>query len=415
MKFMRILSKCLFFIFLVCAIGVFSVIFYLTETLSEEYKIKKGDTLKFNTSVPITAVYKGARLSEGNTLNKIGEEFEVNLKAFGVIPFSTVNVEVVDELQVAVLGTPFGMKLYTDGVLVIKMSEVLCESGTQNPAEDSGIKVGDYIVSVDGRNIHTNEELSAVVEQSGGSELKFKIKRNGKTKTLNLKPVLSKETGTYKIGLWVRDSSAGIGTLTFYSPASDIICGLGHGVCDEDTGKLLEINSGELVTAEIISVEKGSTGAPGQLKGRFNSDSLGEIDCNTEKGVYSVLKGEINLSNLTEIALKQEIKDGEAQILCTLDGTTPKLYKCQIKKRTSNYFSATQNLSITVTDKDLIEKTGGIVQGMSGSPILQNGKLVGAVTHVLLDDPKCGYGIFAENMLETARSVAEEQKMKKAS
>ncbi|MGN0493560.1 MAG: SpoIVB peptidase [Acutalibacteraceae bacterium] len=414
MKFMRVLSKSVFYIFLIFDIFVFSVIAYLDATVSENYKIKKGDILSFETSIPITAVYEGTRLSQSGKTDNIGEQFDVDLKAFGIIPFSTVNVEVVDELHVAVLGTPFGMKLYTEGVLVIDLTSVETETGILKPAEAAGIKKGDYIVSVDGKKVSTNEELSAAVEASAGNVMKFEIKRNGKTRIICFCAAVSKETGNYKIGLWVRDSSAGIGTLTFYSPASGVVCGLGHGVCDEDTGELLKLNSGELVTAEIIGIEKGNSGSPGQLKGKFTYSTLGAIDCNVENGVYSLLQGSINLSNLTEIALKQEIKDGDAQILCTVNGNTPKLYSCRVKKRTSSYLSPTQNLIITVTDEELLNQTGGIVQGMSGSPVLQNGKLIGAVTHVLIDDPTSGYGIFAENMLQSAQGVAENQ-LKKVS
>lgn len=415
LKLLRILSKVFFFIFLILDIAVFSAVFYLNGTVGEEYKIRRGDILSFDTKLPITAEYKGSRLSESTVTQNIGEEFTVGLKAFGIIPFSTVSVEVVDEMHVAVLGTPFGMKLYTEGVLVIDITDVESENGKTSPGEAAGIKKGDYIISAEGKNIHTNEELSAAVEASCGNRIKLLIKRNGKKKTVYITPVTSKETGSLKIGLWVRDSSAGIGTMTFYSPYTGVVCGLGHGVCDEDTGELLSLETGELVTAEIISLEKGASGAPGQLKGKFTGNSIGAIDKNCENGVYSILKGKINPSNLTEIALKQEIKDGAAQILCTLEGNTPKLYECKIKKRSSAYLSSSQNLTVTVTDKELLEKTGGIVQGMSGSPIIQNGKLVGAVTHVLIDDPTSGYGIFAENMLKEAQTAAEANKLKNAS
>ena len=414
LKFARNLTKWVFFIILTLDIAVFSMIAYLNVTVSNNYKIKKGDPLTFDAFVPITAVYEGSKLSGSEKTDSISDEFKVELKAFGMIPFSTVSVEVVDELNVAVLGTPFGMKLYTEGVLVIDMTEVKTENGNVNPAKDAGIEIGDYIVSVDGRKISTNEELGAAVEASAGNEMKLEIKRNGKTKIIRFCAVLSKETNSYKVGLWVRDSSAGIGTLTFYSPATGVVCGLGHGVCDEDTEELLKLDSGELVTAEIISVEKGSSGSPGQLKGKFTYSSIGVIDLNSECGVFSLLKGRLNLSNLTEIALKQEVKDGDAQLLCTVNGETPKLFSCSIKKKNSAYLSPTKNLIVTVTDKELLNLTGGIVQGMSGSPILQNGKLVGAVTHVLIDDPTSGYGIFAENMLKTAQSV-EEQRLKEAS
>lgn len=415
LKILRIFFKCVFILALLLDTAVFGAVIYLNGSISDNYKIKKGDGLTFNTAVPITAEYEGLKLSQTGKTEQIGEEFDVKLKAFGIIPFSTVNVEVVDELHVSVLGTPFGMKLYTDGVLVIDITTVETVSGSISPGEDAGVKKGDYILSADGKQVLTNEELSAAVAASGGNRIKLVIKRGGTPKTVYVTPALSKETNSYRIGLWVRDSSAGIGTLTFYSPATGIVCGLGHGVCDEDTGDLLELKNGEIVSAEIVSVEKGSSGSPGQLKGKFTYGTIGKIDCNSEKGVYSVLKGKLGFSRLTETALKQEVRDGDAQILCTVDGREPQLYSCRIKKRSSAYLSATQNMTVTVTDPELLNITGGIVQGMSGSPILQNGKLIGAVTHVLIDDPTTGYAIFAENMLKEAESTAGSAKVRKAS
>ena len=415
LKILRIFFKCVFILALLLDTAVFGAVIYLNGSISDNYKIKKGDGLTFNTAVPITAEYEGLKLSQTGKTEQIGEEFDVKLKAFGIIPFSTVNVEVVDELHVSVLGTPFGMKLYTDGVLVIDITTVETVSGSISPGEDAGVKKGDYILSADGKQVLTNEELSAAVAASGGNRIKLVIKRGGTQKTVYVTPALSKETNSYRIGLWVRDSSAGIGTLTFYSPATGIVCGLGHGVCDEDTGDLLELKNGEIVSAEIVSVEKGSSGSPGQLKGRFTYGTIGKIDCNSEKGVYSVLKGKLGFSRLTETALKQEVRDGDAQIFCTVDGREPQLYSCRIKKRSSAYLSATQNMTVTVTDPELLKLTGGIVQGMSGSPILQNGKLIGAVTHVLIDDPTTGYAIFAENMLKEAESTAGNAKVRTAS
>ncbi len=414
MKLVRFFIKSFFYIALMLSIAIFAVAVYLNNSLSQEYKIKKGDVLSIDTFVPVTAVYNGSKLSQ-NSLNTIGEDYNVDLKLFGVIPFSTVNVEVVDELQVAVLGTPFGMKLYTEGVLVTNITEVKTVNGLVNPAVEAGIKTGDYIVSVNGTKIYTNEDLSKIVESSNGNKMKFSIVRNNKKIIVELCAALSSETNSYKIGIWIKDSSAGIGTLTFYSPATDIVCGLGHGICDEETGNILTINSGELVTAEIIGIEKGSVGSPGQLNGKFGLKSIGDIDLNCSAGVYSSLTGKLDISNIVELATKQEIENGKGQILCTVNGTTAKLYDCKISIRTSAFLSKTQNMIVTVTDPELLNLTGGIVQGMSGSPVIQNGKLVGAVTHVLVDDPTRGYAIFAENMLKTAQSVAEEQQMKDAS
>lgn len=387
---------------------VFTAMFLLQTTVAESYKINKGESLKINSIAPISLVYNGTKTSQ-NVLNQLtGENLEVELKLFGVIPFSTVDVQVTDKTFVQVLGNPFGMKIYTDGVLVIESSDVNTQNGYVNPALNSGIEVGDYIKTVNGCEITCNEELSQLVLDSAGNSMEFEIVRNGKTMYFNVSPVLDLETQLYRIGIWVRDSSAGIGTLTFYSPSSNIICGLGHGICDSDTSSLLNVNNGEMVEANIVSVEKGVTGSPGALKGKFTYNVLGKIALNSNYGVYGYADYNFNTLNLTEIALKQDVQDGEAQILCTVDGNVPKLYSCEIKK-TGKPDAATQNLSVTVTDSELINATGGIVQGMSGSPILQNGKLVGALTHVLVEDSRKGYGIYAENMLDTIDGIQTEQ------
>ena len=415
MKFARSLIKIFFFVLVIFCILIFSAVIYLNGSINNNFKIKKGESLNITSPLPVTAVYNGVKLSQVSASKQIGEEFSVDLKAFGLIPVSKVSVEVVDELHVAVLGMPFGMKIYTKGVLITEISEVATENGSENPAQKAGLKQGDYIVSVDGIKVYTNEDLVSIVENSGGKRLKFEIMREETKIYINITPVKSTDTNNYKIGIWVKDSSAGVGTLTFYSPSNNVLCGLGHGICDNDTGDLLKLNSGEIVTAEILSIEKGQVGSPGKLTGKLNYKTLGDINLNCEIGVYSLLKGNLKFEKLTEIALKQEVKDGKAEILCTIDNNPPQVYSCNIKVRNSNYHSKTQNMLITVTDKRLIEATGGIVQGMSGSPLLQSGKLIGAVTHVLVDDPTKGYAIFAENMLVTAQSVAECNKLKDAS
>lgn len=409
MKVARFLIKSIFILFLILSILIFSTVIYLDNSVSKEFKIKRGDNLKFNTKLPVTAIYEGTKLTGKSGFEKVGNTYSVELKAFGLFPISSVNVEVVDEMQVAVLGTPFGMKLYTEGVLVVDATDVETADGKVNPALNAGIKKGDYILSVNGNEIHSNEDLSAIVENSNGQQLHFVVMRSGKKIHINVNPVISNESGNYKIGIWIKDSSAGIGTLTFYSPATNMICGLGHGICDEDTNTILEVETGEIIDAEIISVEKGEAGSPGKLNGRLGYNTLGEINLNCERGVYSTLSGNIDMSRIYEIGLKNEIKDGKAKILCTIDQNGPKFYDCEIKIRNSAIHSKTQNLIVKVTDPDLLNKTGGIIQGLSGSPIIQNNKLVGAVTHVLVDDPTRGYAIFAENMLNTAQSACNGQ------
>lgn len=384
MKAMRVISKSLFYLGSVISVFIFSTVIYLNGSVGSEFKVKKGGCLKIASPLPVTAVYNGVEVTS-STLNTVGANYDVDLKIFGTVPLSTVSVEVVDEMQVAVSGRLFGMKLYTDGVLVTEVSRVVTDGGAVNPAQEAGIKKGDYIISVNGKEIHTNEELGEAVEKSDGEPMSFLIKRNGSRKNVSVKPMLSKESRSYKIGIWVRDSSAGIGTLTFYSPSTDIICGLGHGICDEDTESLLEINDGRLVNAELISVEKGEKGNPGKLCGKFGIKSIGNIELNCALGVYSKLSGSVDTSKLTEIAPAREIKSGKAQIYCTVQGDDPEYFDCTVEVRSSAITSETKNMLVTVTDKRLLDITGGIVQGMSGAPIIQNGRLIGAVTHVCVN------------------------------
>ena len=396
---------------------IFTSIYIISDDISENYKLNRGDELEINTFMPVTVVYDGAKASQGTAIRQVGESFEVNLKLFGIIPFSKTRVQIVDEMHVQVLGEPFGMKIYTDGVLVIDSVDIQTKSGKKNPAASAGIKVGDYIKSIDGKTVTCNEDVLELVTKSNGKSMRFEVVRDNKTFYCNVTPALDKESNIYRIGIWVRDSSAGVGTLTFYSPSNDVVCGLGHGVCDTDTNELLTIESGELVKAEIIDVEKGSSGSPGSLKGKLSYDTIADISLNCECGIYGVVKSNTTSQKLTEIAMKQDVKNGNAQIFCTVDGNTPKLYSCKIKK-IGKSDSPTQNLIVTVTDEELIKTTGGIVQGMSGSPILQDGKLVGALTHVLVSDSLTGYGIYAENMLEVAesmRDVAAPSRLKDAS
>ena len=398
-KAVKGIVKSVFIIFSIISISIFSAIIYVDRNIEESYKIGEGETLKITSLIPVEA---SATQYKDN---------KVNLNIFGIIPAGQTRVKVVKKDQVVLLGTPFGIKIYTDGVLVVDFGSVDGEEGEVNPAKEAGIKKGDFIVSLNGIHVYTNEDVASIIKNSNGSPIAAEIVSKNTRKTVYIKPVKSKKSGVYRAGIWVKDSSAGIGTLTFYSPTKNTISGLGHGICDNDTGTLLTINTGELVSAEIVSVKKGASGAPGELVGKFTNKSLATLDQNTEQGVYGTPKTQIDSNQLIEIASKQETKDGDAFIYTTITHGQPQYYSCKIKVRKSD---DTQNLVVTVTDQNLLEKTGGIVQGMSGSPIIQNGKLIGAVTHVLVDDPIKGYGIFAENMLETAQSVAE-QHLKDAS
>lgn len=391
---------------LVCFV-IFGSIIYADFVLPDNFNVYKGNALKISGIVPISAKADTQTASGKIIGNDSEQSYMVNINAFGIIPVKQAQVSVIDDSSVCLLGTPFGIKIYTDGVMLVGIDDVDTDSGNRSPANEAGLKVGDLILSINGQKVYSNEEVAEIIEKSNGGELKFIIERNGSNLTLTLKPLISYSSGKYRAGIWVRDSSAGVGTLTFYSPALKVMCGLGHGICDIDTGELLTVNSGELVGAEILGIQKGASGNPGELKGRFTDSTYGKLIKNNEAGVYADCEMEEKNGSLIKIALKQEAEVGKAKIYCTVDQNSgSQLYDCEIKKIAYNN-SVTKNMVIHITDSKLLEKTGGIVQGMSGSPIIQNGKMIGAVTHVLVDDPTTGFAIFAENMLNEAKTVSK--------
>lgn len=414
MKKVKILIRTLALALSLFSVSVFGGIIYADNTLSKNYYLVEGTQFKVNCQVPITVDFESADRVQKNLTESSGKDYKANFKLLGVFPVRAANVNIIDEMAVKVLGTPFGVKAYTDGVLVVGIGTVDSENGEVNPAEKAGIKMGDTIISVDGKKVYSNDDVYNIVSNSDGQALSVVIKREKNLKTVKIQPVFSKSAGIYRIGVWVRDSTAGIGTLTFYSPAADTVCGLGHGICDADTEKLMEVSKGEIVKAEIISVVKGAVGAPGELKGRLKNNQIARLNLNAETGVYGECVCDYDKTGLVTLALKQDIENGPAYIYTTVEGETPQKYACEIEIRKGHTETSTHNMVVTITDERLINKTGGIVQGMSGSPILQNGKLIGAVTHVFINDSKKGYAIFAENMLETAQSVAEEN-LKEAS
>ncbi len=330
---------------------------------------------------------------------------EMTLKLFGVIPIKEAGYKITDAPLLIPGGTPVGIKLLTEGVVVVDMTEV--EKGIC-PCREAGLKIGDCIKSANGRAIASADDIQDIITESQGEEIRLSVSRDGKAVALTLKAAYSEKDGCYKAGLWIRDSQAGVGTLTFIDPKTGTYGALGHPVSDYDTGGIMPLRSGELVSAAITSVDKGIKGAPGELHGRFTSErALGDIRINCERGIFGVLDS-IPTDGAIPMAFKSEVTAGDATILATVNGREPKEYDIQIEKITLNNLAGTKNMVIRVTDPELLMTTGGIVQGMSGSPIIQKGKLVGAVTHVFVSDPTRGYGIFAENMLEAAYGAEEE-------
>ena len=301
-------------------------------------------------------------------------------------------------------GIPFGIKFVTEGVLIVGFCDFKNGGATVNPSSEAGLKAGDRILSINSKRLNSAEELTQVVEQSGGKPLQIVYKRNGSEKKTVLTPRYSDSEGVYKTGIYVKDSGAGIGTVSYIDPETLEFGGLGHGICEGESGSLIPISKGSVVDVNINGIKKGAVGAPGELRGYFSSGRVGSLLVNNDCGVFGrfakVPKG--LPSEPLPIGIKEELKSGKAHIFTTLDGCAPNQYEIEIS---SIKLSETHGkcFTVKVTDKLLLEKTGGIVQGMSGSPIIQNGKLVGAVTHVLINDPSTGYGIFIENMLNAAQ------------
>ena len=371
----------------------------------------QGEKFDLNTllGLSIKQVENNGTVQASSLLNKekvseVGKA-DFNLSLFNTIQLKEITVNVIPKTKVVPIGKSIGMKLYTDGVLVVGMSEI----EGKKPYQNSGIEEGDRIVEINNNQIDTTDELINTVNRSNGEEVKIKyIETDNSVKTTSIKPV--KTGNEYKLGLWVRDAAAGVGTLTFYEPESQMYAALGHGITDIDTSELINIASGELVTTNILSIVKGKKGEPGEIRGTIeNGYVVGKVYKNTRFGVYGNLtnKNIFNISNnnAIDVASREEIETGKAEILCELENGNTKNYEIEIQKIFTNNNEDNKSMLIKVTDDELIEKTGGIIQGMSGAPIIQNGKFIGAVTHVLVSDPTKGYAVFADIMIKQMKEV----------
>jgi len=297
-------------------------------------------------------------------------------------------------------GMTFGVKYFTKGALVVGVTDIETSQGLISPSRNAGLEVKDIITGISGKKIKSAEDFKKSITESNGSVIEIEFIRNGSAKKASVNPVIDKNENVYKIGLWVRDSTAGIGTITFVNKETGEFGGLGHGICDSETGVLLPLERGVIVDVEITDIIIGKKNAPGELKGMFDKFRKGELSKNSEVGVfgkYDELPD--RLAEPVPIGFIGELKTGRAYILTALNSKEPQQYEIEIEKIYSDKKN-TKNFLIKITDEDLLSKTGGIIQGMSGSPILQDGKLVGAVTHVLVDNSSKGYGIHIENMID---------------
>lgn len=338
---------------------------------------------------------------------------ELKLKLLGFIPVKTVKVRSIVSQQVIACGSPIGIKLKTNGVVVIHVSGVVKDDGTRvSPAESAGILAGDILLKAGSETLTSIRDLTDAVQKSDGKPVKITYKRNEMTRETDLTPIKSGEDNQYRLGIWVRDSSAGIGTLTFIDPKNSVYGALGHGINDIDTGSLLQVGSGQLLKSNIRGIKMGQKGTPGELEGEFldKPDIIGDIEVNSDFGVFGVLLPDAlgeRWGRTLEIGSHSMVHVGKASILTCIQGQKVEEYEIEIQRIARTDLSSTKNLVLKITDKRLLDSTGGIVQGMSGSPILQDGRLIGAVTHVFINDPTRGYGVFIESMLDKSNNLAK--------
>lgn len=338
-----------------------------------------------------------------STFENVGEE-KLEVSLFEKIKLKTINVQVLEDVEVIPSGDIVGIKLYTSGVLVVGTSSIEGIDGNiYKPFENTGIQEGDSIIEINGKSVNTADELISEVNESGENEIEIKFIHENNQKIAKIKPVKNMEN-LYKLGLWVRDSAAGVGTLTFYNEDTKCFAALGHAITDIDTGEIISTSSGEIDGVQILSIIKGETNEPGRIEGSINNNLvIGNIYNNTKFGVFGIIKDLNNLnldySKKMKVASRGEIELGPATCLSAIDGEV-KEYNIEIDKIYLNNNYDNKSMVIKITDKDLISKTGGIVQGMSGSPIIQNGKFIGAITHVLVNNPQVGYAVFADLMLK---------------
>ena len=399
-------------------LGVYTFCFFYSR-IPDEIRLNRSEEQEFDWNIPVSASFSETSVYEneeakGRTIHvDMAKPFSVvgnsrgsyvmDCKLFGLIPLKQVSVNVVEKEYVTPGGCSIGIYLRTNGVLAIGTSPITSVDGTEQEPARNIVRSGDYIEYVDGALLKDKEALVTAVSDCGGKSLVLGIRREGETMELRVTPVLGKD-GMYRLGIWVRDNTQGIGTLTYVDEEGGFGA-LGHGINDVDTSTLMEIESGSLYEANILSLTRGEKGSPGVLLGMssYEKDKVrGEILAYTQAGIFGVAQEELLLAcaeEPVEIGRKQEIVPGPAVIRCSVENDL-KEYEVEIEEIHLSGDNVNKGIVLRVTDEELLEKTGGIVQGLSGSPIIQNGKLIGAVTHVFVQDPTKGFGIFIENMLE---------------
>jgi stage IV sporulation protein B len=428
--FIESLRKIMGGILLVSLISIgFSSFFQEYINIPKSITVFEGQQLQLDKAVPVSVSLNHNNSSvslrdKKNTINISGTEQGNNemLLELAGFPIKKVDVNVLKDFKVIPGGQSIGVKLNSVGVLVVGHHQVNTTDGKKSPGELAGIKVGDIITKINGQRIEKMSDVAPFVKDSGenGKPLQVVISRESGEFTTNLQPLKDENEESYKLGLYIRDSAAGIGTMTFYEPKSMKYGALGHVISDMDTKKPIVVADGQIVRSTVTSIEKGSNGDPGEKLARFSSDRevIGNIKRNSPFGIFGELNKDIS-NGISDkplpISLSHQVKEGPAQILTVVDNDKVELFDIEIVSTIPQKFPATKGMVLKVTDKNLLEKTGGIVQGMSGSPIIQDGKLIGAVTHVFVNDPTSGYGVHIEWMLNEAGIDIYEKPRQKAS
>jgi stage IV sporulation protein B len=391
-------------------------------SIPAQQRLTVGDRINFTSSFP-RHVLDNLQLyvdqNESNVLklnNGVPVAFgpgkaNLKLKLFGLIPIKNMEVQVVPQVKLIPGGQSIGVLLHAEGVMVVGQSIVQDINGNKyNPAKEAGIQNGDVILKLNGQRVNSDDQVAKIVNNAGqkGQDVKLTIKRKNKFLNKSVKPILCKETRRFRIGLYIRDSAAGVGTLTFYDPVTEKYGALGHIITDADTNQPIDVSDGKIVRSSVQGIQASRKGAPGEKIGMFIDDRnfIGNIEKNTKLGIYGRIISNsatgIQTQQALPIALANQIEEGEAKILTVLEGEKIEEFDIQIKKVLPQKEPDSKGLIIEITDPRLLKKTGGIIQGMSGSPIVQNGKIVGAVTHVFINDPTRGYGCLIEWMLNEA-------------
>lgn len=397
--------------FLGFALGMFlwASYSYYEQKIPNIIRIQAGTSQRIDLKVPASGVLnvdsdKVIALNQPVTIvaGESPDTCQMELRLFGVLPLKSIDIEVIENTRLIPVGQPIGIYMKTQGVLVIDTGTFEGPQGQEQSPSVYKLQAGDYVMAMDGVAVTGKRQIKEYVENGSGRDIVLQVSRNEKIIQVRISP-MQDQNGVYKIGTWLRDSAQGIGTMTFLDEELHFGA-LGHGINDTDTGELLQLGSGLLYHTEIVAIRKGERGTPGELTGiiEYQPEQVsGVIMSNTEEGIYGVASQAFADSITTQalpVGLKQDVKEGDAQILCNIDGQT-KYYDVRITRLMPNAENLNRQIALTVTDEELLQLTGGIVQGMSGAPIIQDGRIIGAVTHVLVNDSTSGYGIFIENML----------------